>query len=95
MNLHVTPEAALFYKEEMDLQEGDHLCLYVKLYGSSSAHPNFSIGVTKGDCGESSLSTTVEGITFYLDAQDQWYVAGYDLRVSLQDGEISFQLLEA
>lgn len=94
MSLHVTPEAARFYKEEMELQEGDQLCLYVKLYGSSSAHPNFSLGIARGKCGNSHLSTTVEGITFYLDAQDEWYVAGYELQVSLNNEEIAFQLLE-
>ncbi len=95
MKLHVTPEAARFYKEEMDLQEGDQLCLYVKLYGSSSAHPNFSLGIAKGMCGDSTLSATVEGITFYLDPHDEWYVQGYSLEVSCIDDEIAFKLLEA
>lgn len=91
MNLTVTKEAAFWYKDEMGLTDGDYLRYFVKLYGGSNPiHPNYSLGVVKQEPGNIAISQKQEGITFYFDEQDEWFIEGIELTVELQNGEAEF-----
>lgn len=89
MGLEVSKEAALWYKEEMDLQEGDYVQFYVQLYGGiPTSHPNFYLGVTTGLEGNIAMKDVVEGITFYLNDEHSWALDEFDLKITLNNGEI-------
>lgn len=92
MKLTVTEQAAERYKDEMDLEEGDAIRFYVKLYGESKVHPNFSLGVSKEKAVDLSThyNTTVSGICFFFDDQDVWYLQDHELTVDLEQDEIAF-----
>ncbi len=91
MKLTVTKEAARWYKNEMGLSEGDFLRFFVKLYGGGNEiHPNFSLGVAKQDSDDIAISHVQEGITFYFDEQDEWFIEGIELRIELKNGEAKF-----
>lgn len=91
MKLTVTRDAALWYKAEMGLTNGDFLRFFVKLYGgSNNIHPNFSLGVVKEDPNNIAVSVKQEGITFYFDEQDEWFIEGIELTVELKNGEAEF-----
>lgn len=95
MKLTVTKEAADWYKQEMNLKEGDFLRFFAKLYGgNTSIHPNFSLGVAKEEPINIAISDEKEGITFYFDEQDEWFLDGYELTVKFKDGEAEFAFAE-
>ncbi|RCW74942.1 HesB/YadR/YfhF family protein [Saliterribacillus persicus] len=93
MNLSVTKEAAKWYKDDLELNDGDYLQFFVKLYGGiPTMHPNYFLGVEKGIDGEIYVKDVVEGITFYFNEQDEWLIEEYDMTVDVEsDGqEIKF-----
>ena len=91
MRLHVTKEAAQWYKDEMDLKEDDFLRLFVRVYGGHpDVHPNFSLGVSKESPRAMAISHQCEGITFYLSEEDEWFLEKHHLSLTLSNDEVDF-----
>ncbi|WP_163970413.1 HesB/YadR/YfhF family protein [Oceanobacillus halotolerans] len=91
MNLNVTNEAANWYKEEMGVEEGDLVRIFVKLYGGiPTVFSNFFLGVSVGKDGDMAIQEEVEGITFYINSEDSWLLDDHDLIVKVEDDEPSF-----
>ncbi|MEN1969971.1 hypothetical protein WMZ97_18075 [Lentibacillus sp. N15] len=80
MNLHVTKEAAEWYKQEFDINQSAHLRYYVR-YGFGGHIPGFSLGVRIDNPNEIHASSLVDGITFFIETADAWYFEAVDLRV--------------
>lgn len=85
MNLIVEQNAARWYKEQMDLSEGDSLRIFVRLGGCGSVHPGLSLGITKDEPRNAGLSQQVEGILFYMEEDNVWYVENKELRISFDE----------
>lgn len=91
MKLRVTEEAALWLKQELGLNEGDWLRFYAMLYGNAySIHSNYSLGMAKEEPHHASIQTEVEGIRFYLEDQDKWYLDNHKLTVDVENDEVKF-----
>lgn len=91
MKLKVTKEAAEWYKQELDLQDGEYIRFFVKLYGgNNTVHPNFSLGVSNERPVNMVISDEQAGITFYFNEQDEWYIKEHSLTVTLENGEIEY-----
>lgn len=91
MSLEVTKEAAEWYISEMELKSGDYLRFFVKLYGGiPTVHPNYSLGVSIGKEGEQVVSDVVDGVTFYFNEKDSWFLNEFDMKVVLERGEAEF-----
>lgn len=91
MKLEVSVEAAQWYKEEMDLNPGDYVQYYVKLYGGiPTAHPDYYLGISFGEEGTIAIKDVVEGITFYFNEQDAWFLKEYDMKVVRKDDDLDF-----
>ena len=91
MNLEVSKEAAEWYKSEMDLEQGDYVQYYVQLYGGiPTAHPNYSLGMSIGQEGSIAVKAEVEGITFYFNEDNSWFLKKFDMQVVLVDEELEF-----
>jgi uncharacterized protein YneR len=91
MNFEVSKEAAEWYKNEMDLEQGDYVRYYVQLYGGiPTVHPNYSLGVSIGKEGNIAIKDVVEGITFYFDDEDSWFLEEFDMKVVLGKEELEF-----
>lgn len=91
MKLRVTNQAAKWLKQELDLQPGDWLRLYTMLYGNEySIHSNYSLGIAKEEPHQASIHTEVEGIHFYLEEQDKWYLEDHNLTLDVENDEIQF-----
>jgi Uncharacterized protein conserved in bacteria len=82
MKLTVEPAAAKWYKEQMELADGDSLRVFVRLGGCGSVHPGLSLGVTKDEPRAAGLSHEAEGITFYMEEDNLWYLEGKELVIS-------------
>jgi len=91
MKLSVSKEAAEWYKNEMDLQDGDYVQFFVKLYGGiPTVNPNYSLGVSLGKEGTIAIEDTVSGITFYFNDNDSWFLDEYSMKVIVSKGEVDF-----
>lgn len=85
MKLTITDEAAQWYKEELELEDGDYLRFFVRYGGVGGLIPGFSLGVNTSSPEEIHASTIVKNITFYIDGSDVWYFEGKNLHVHLDD----------
>lgn len=91
MSLKVSKEAAAWYKEEMDLNDGDYIQFYVKLYGGiPTVHPNYSLGVSVGKTDHIGISDTVDGITFFFDDDDAWFLDDFEMEIVKKGDEVDF-----
>ncbi|WP_019156241.1 HesB/YadR/YfhF family protein [Robertmurraya massiliosenegalensis] len=88
MSFQVSKEAAQWFKEEMDLQAGDFVQFYVKLYGGiPTVHPNYSLGISFGKEGTVAIKDEVEGITFYFNDKDEWFLEDYNLNIEAKNDD--------
>lgn len=95
MSFEVSKEAAQWYKDEMDLERGDYVQYYVQLYGGiPTAHPNYSLGISVGKESSIAIKDEVEGITFYVNEDNSWFLNEFDMKVVLKNGELDFLLEE-
>lgn len=85
MRLVVERPAARWYKQEMNLADGDSLRIFVRLGGCGSVHPGLSLGITKDVPRNAGLSEQVEGISFYVEEDNLWYVGDKELRISFDE----------
>jgi uncharacterized protein YneR len=85
MSLNVEQSAAQWYKREMSLEEGDHLRIFVRLGGSGSYQPGFSLGVMKDSPRKPAFKQVVEGIIFYLEEDNVWYLDNKELRIRFDE----------
>lgn len=91
----MTKEAADWYIKELDLKEGDFVQFYVKLYGGiPTIHPSYFLGVVLGGAGNIALQAVVNGITFYFDEKDAWFLENYDLKIVTKDDDVEFVFTE-
>lgn len=79
MKLNITEEAANWYIKEMDLTDGDSLKFFGKVYGKNG----FSIALAVMKATRPEASTTINGVTFYVERADAWFFEGHDLSVTL------------
>ncbi|MBD2872180.1 HesB/YadR/YfhF family protein [Paenibacillus arenilitoris] len=85
MKIRVEQPAARWYKTEMGLSDGDSVRVYVRLGGCGSVHPGLSLGVIKDTPMRVGVSEVVEGVTFYMEEDNLWYLDGKSLRISFDE----------
>ncbi|WP_077326465.1 HesB/YadR/YfhF family protein [Virgibacillus siamensis] len=82
MKLHISGNAAKWYKREMEIEESAHVRFFVR-YGFGGAIPGFSLGVGFDEPVSIHASCEAEGITFFIEEKDAWYFEANDLYVQL------------
>ncbi len=85
MRISVTERAIKWYKEEMEMESGDHIRFYTQFYGSSPVQETFSLGFTKDEPIDMIASTVHEGIIFFVEESDLWFFDGHDLQVDYNE----------
>ncbi|MBB6446400.1 HesB/YadR/YfhF family protein [Bacillus benzoevorans] len=93
MKIVISERASQWFKEEMELKQGDYVRFYIQFYGSSPVQETFSLGFTKDEPIDMAASTLAEGIIFFVEESDLWYFAGHDLHVDYHEkkDEIEYQ----
>ncbi|MFC4557237.1 HesB/YadR/YfhF family protein [Virgibacillus kekensis] len=84
LKLTVTKSAAKWYKEELSLQNGDHVRFYVR-YGFGGHIPGFSLGISVDTPTDIYASTEVDGVKFYVENKDAWYFDEGALKVKIDE----------
>ncbi|HLQ97644.1 MAG TPA: hypothetical protein VK135_03020 [Candidatus Dormibacteraeota bacterium] len=78
----ISEEAAKWFKEEMGLDSGDYVQFFVKIYGGiPTAHPNYFLGVSVGESSDISVKQEVDGITFFFNERDSWFLDEFNMSV--------------
>lgn len=81
MKIHITDDAAFWYKNEMLLNEGDYVRFFARYGGCSTVQQGFSLGISKEEPFQAGIQTTKDGITYYIEEKDLWYFDEHDLVV--------------
>lgn len=82
MNITVTDAAIHWFKEEVQLTDGDKVKFYVRIYGTSPIQENYSLGFSiDKDIKQDSISTEKDGLTFYVYEEDLWFFKDKNLVV--------------
>ncbi|ULT55880.1 HesB/YadR/YfhF family protein [Neobacillus drentensis] len=82
MKIDLSNTAIHWFKEEVDLKNGDKVRFYVKIYGSSPVQEGFSLAFTvDNEPIDIAVKTEKEGLTFFIEGADLWFFNGHDLHV--------------
>lgn len=94
MNMTVTSAAITWFRQEWGCQVGDTIRFFVRYGGVSTIQDSFSMGISKEQPNEAGMSTVVDGITFYMEQGELWYMNGRDLIVDYlpETDEVDFKL---
>ncbi|GEN35661.1 MULTISPECIES: HesB/YadR/YfhF family protein [Aneurinibacillus] len=82
MKLTIDPNAIAWFRKEMDIEPGDAVRFFVRLGGCSTVQSGFSLGVAKEQPKEIGVSTIEDGVTFYIEKEDAWYLNNSELTVT-------------
>ena len=82
MNIRVDENAVKWYVKELELQSGDTVRFFPRYSSGGGLHPGFSLGLSIEKPNHALLQTEVEGITFYIEERDGWYLDGHNLLVN-------------
>ncbi|MNJ58313.1 Iron-sulfur cluster biosynthesis [compost metagenome] len=97
--INVTKDAAAWFKDELDVQEGQAIRFFARYSAGGTIHPGFSLGIGIESPVSPGAKSEVEGITFYMEDKDLWYLQGYKLNViynrNQQDIEYEYEKTEA
>ncbi|MFE4130493.1 HesB/YadR/YfhF family protein [Peribacillus sp. YIM B13482] len=85
MKLTISDQAAMWYIDELGLQEGSHLRFYVRYGGHSSVQSGFSLGIMNEEPETAAAVTTMNEINFYVEEKDLWYFDGHDLLITFNE----------
>ncbi|PYE52103.1 hypothetical protein HUB98_28460 [Paenibacillus barcinonensis] len=83
--LHVSEQAARWYKEELNLNEGDSIRFFARYSSGGGLHPGFSLGIAVEKPRHPAEQTEVSGIQFFMEDHDYWYLKGHQLHVDVVD----------
>lgn len=81
MNIQISNKAAFWYKEELNLINGDYVRFFVRYGGCSTVQSGFSLGISTEEPLEIGIQTVQDGITFYIEEKDLWYFDEHSLIV--------------
>lgn len=88
MEIKLSNEAINWFKEEMEVENGDFIRFYARYGGSSPFHEGFSLGMNREQPHEIGIETIVENIHFYIEKSDEWFFNDHNLVVDMdQDSE--------
>lgn len=82
MELRISQDAARWYKRELNLAEGAALRFFPRYSSGGGLHPGFSLGISVENPEHPVLKEELEGVAFFIEEQDTWYLQGYDLVVN-------------
>ncbi|WP_407392289.1 HesB/YadR/YfhF family protein [Carnobacterium jeotgali] len=82
MKIEITDSAKDWFENEVGLEKGNGVRFMGKVYGKTEVHEGFSVGMEVTQPVDVLVKTTVNGVTYFIDKNDEWFFNGYDLQVS-------------
>lgn len=87
MNMLISPEAAAWFKRELNLRNGDYVRLFPRYSSGGGLHPGFSLGIATEPPGRPAVRAEQDSLIFYMEEQDLWYMEGYSLSIVYSEAE--------
>jgi uncharacterized protein YneR len=85
MKIHISTDAANWYKDELLLKDGDCIRFFARYGGLNSFQPGFSLGLSGEEPEEIGAKEVVNGITYFIEDRDLWYFDNNDLYVDFNE----------
>ncbi len=79
MKLTISEEAANWYIKELNLQAGDSLRFFGKVYGVNG----FSLAINKAEPSKTNTNTKVNDVLFYIEDTDTWFFEDKNLSITI------------
>ncbi len=79
MKLTISKEAAAWYIQEMELQAGDSIKFFGKVYGKDG----FSFALAKMEPSRPEVEVIIDDVRFYVERADAWFFSEHDLDITL------------
>ncbi|GAB6931649.1 iron-sulfur cluster biosynthesis family protein [Calditerricola satsumensis] len=83
LRLIITEKAAEFYRQELDVQEGEALRLFVRIGGVG--HVGYSFGIQKDRITPHDHVVRVRDVAFVVRDDDAWYLDGMTIDLDGSD----------
>ncbi len=80
-DIRLSQAAIDFYKHDMNVPEDKGVRIKGKVYGSTNAHENYSVGIEITAPKNPIALTEEEGLTVFVEQGDEWFVEGLDLEI--------------
>ncbi|MFD1485847.1 HesB/YadR/YfhF family protein [Lacticaseibacillus baoqingensis] len=82
MTITITKAAGEWFRRELELPAKAGVRFFGKVYGQTNVHDGFSVGIARDDSlSDPIVETALDGITYYVDANDAWFFDGLDLAI--------------
>ena len=78
-------QSVAWYKEELDLVDGDSIRFFPRYGGYSPIQAGFSLGISPESVKDAKVMTETAGITFFVEEDDLWYFDGHNLEVQFDE----------
>lgn len=94
MKIHISNEAADWYKDELYLKQGDFVRFFARYGGISTVQQGFSLGLSTEKPEDIGAQQVIDGVTFFIEDKDIWYFDDKDLYIDFnaEDAEPEFRI---
>ena len=83
MKITLSEDAAKWYEQELNLQKGDHVRIFVRYGGNSTIQTGFSLGIQVEEPMSVGTAITKNGINYFIEEADLWYFDSKDLMIQM------------
>ncbi|MFF3023469.1 HesB/YadR/YfhF family protein [Gottfriedia sp. NPDC057948] len=91
MKITISEDALEWFKDEMNVKEGDTIRFFARYGGNSTIHKGYSLGVTKEQPVDIGESITIDNVVYFINETDLWYFKDYNLSVIVnENNELHF-----
>lgn len=87
MQIVVEDQAYQWFRQELGVESNDFVRFYVRYGGSTPVNTSYSLAISIERPNEIGIQTHVQGVTFYIEADDLWYLQEHDLRVTVDSSD--------
>ncbi|AGK53888.1 HesB/YadR/YfhF family protein [Bacillus sp. 1NLA3E] len=81
MKIHISNEAADWYKDELVLKNGDFVRFFARYGGFSTVQQGFSLGLSNEQPEDVGVKLEMNGVTYFIEDRDLWYFDENDLYI--------------
>lgn len=85
MKMTMSQPAIDWYKNELDLKSGDSIRFHIRYGGCSTVQKGFSLGIVQENPDQPAATVEQDGLTFFVEEQDEWYFDGHDLHITMDE----------
>ena len=85
MKIIIDEQSISWYRDELDLNNGDSIRFFPRYGGYSPIQSGFSLGISPEPVKEGKVLTEAGGLSFFVEEEDLWYFDGHNLEVKFDE----------